>query len=233
MLEFLRGKVSDRKFRLFALACCRRIRGQITDDRSRDAIAFVERHAEVGLARRRGRPAVERASLAVCQEVNVKMSQTPDPVARATCLVTANASHAARATLMGDAYLAALWAADFAANAAAWGLLIASGSPSPADFDPTARVPEEGEQVRLLRDIAGDPFRPRAPVDPTLLSWNDGIAQKLARTIYEGHRFSDMPVLADALEEAGCQDQGILGHCRSGGEHVRGCWVVDLLLGKG
>ena len=41
-----------------------------------------------------------------------------------------------------------------------------------------------------------------------------------------------MPILADALEDAGCTNQDILNHCRGGGEHVRGCWVVDLLLGK-
>jgi hypothetical protein len=50
--------------------------------------------------------------------------------------------------------------------------------------------------------------------------------------MYDSRDFSDMPVLADALEEAGCRDAEILGHCKSGGEHVRGCWVVDLLLGK-
>jgi hypothetical protein len=52
----------------------------------------------------------------------------------------------------------------------------------------------------------------------------------MAQRMYDSRDFSDMPVLADALEEAGCQDQDILGHCRAGGEHVRGCWVIDLLL---
>jgi hypothetical protein len=55
----------------------------------------------------------------------------------------------------------------------------------------------------------------------------------MAQTIYEKRAFDHMPILADALEEAGCRNQGILGHYRSGDEHVRGCWVVDLLLGKG
>ena len=54
----------------------------------------------------------------------------------------------------------------------------------------------------------------------------------MSRRMYDARDFSDMPVLADALEEAGCNDADILGHCRSGGEHVRGCWVIDLLLGK-
>jgi hypothetical protein len=55
---------------------------------------------------------------------------------------------------------------------------------------------------------------------------------KLAQTIYEARRFDPMPVLADALEEAGCTDADLLAHCRSGGGHLRGCWAVDLLLGK-
>jgi hypothetical protein len=55
---------------------------------------------------------------------------------------------------------------------------------------------------------------------------------KLSRAIYDDRAFDRLPVLADALEDAGCTDRTILAHCRSGGEHVRGCWVVDLLLGK-
>jgi hypothetical protein len=56
---------------------------------------------------------------------------------------------------------------------------------------------------------------------------------KLAAAIYAERAFDRLPVLADALEDAGCTDAEILGHCRAGGEHVRGCWVVDLVLGKG
>jgi hypothetical protein len=55
---------------------------------------------------------------------------------------------------------------------------------------------------------------------------------QLARSLYEERRFEDMPVLADALEEAGCQDAAVLEHCRGPGPHVRGCWVLDVVLGK-
>jgi hypothetical protein len=79
-----------------------------------------------------------------------------------------------------------------------------------------------------LRDIFGNPFRP-VTLDPT---WRTPEVLLLARSLYEERRFEDMPVLADALEEAGCQNPDILAHCRQPGEHVRGCWVVDLLLGK-
>jgi hypothetical protein len=83
----------------------------------------------------------------------------------------------------------------------------------------------------LLRDFLGNPFRPVAII-PSRKSWRGGLLVSVARRMYDSRDFGDMPVLADALEEAGCQDQDILGHCRSGGEHVRGCWVIDLILGN-
>src|SRR5437762_722095 len=60
----------------------------------------------------------------------------------------------------------------------------------------------------------------------------DGIIPRLAQAVYEERAFERLPVLADALEEAGCTDAAILDHCRSPGPHARGCWVVDLLLGR-
>jgi hypothetical protein len=85
--------------------------------------------------------------------------------------------------------------------------------------------------LALLRDIVGNPFRkPKLP--RAVLKWNDRTLPRLAQAIFDERRFADMPVLADALEEAGCADQNILSHCRGGSTHVRGCWVVDLLLQK-
>jgi hypothetical protein len=63
-------------------------------------------------------------------------------------------------------------------------------------------------------------------------SWSDGIVPKLGQAIYAERRFNHLPILADAFEEAGCTNAGILNHCRLPGEHVRGCWVIDLILGK-
>src|SRR5262249_60028660 len=87
-------------------------------------------------------------------------------------------------------------------------------------------------QSTLLREIFGNPFRPTPALYPRWLAWNDGTVAKLAAAIYDGRRFADLPILADALEEAGCTDAAMLAHCRGGGEHVRGCWVVDLLTGR-
>jgi hypothetical protein len=79
--------------------------------------------------------------------------------------------------------------------------------------------------VRLLRELFGNPFRPVA-FDT---SWLTPIVTALAQAIYADRAFDRLPILADALEDAGCTNQDILAHCRGGGEHVRGCWVVDLL----
>ncbi len=88
------------------------------------------------------------------------------------------------------------------------------------------------QACRLLRDLFDNPFRPAAVVPRSVLRWNDGTVPKLAQAIYEEKALDRLPILGDALEEAGWADGAGLSHCRSGGEHVRGCWVVDLLLGK-
>jgi len=98
----------------------------------------------------------------------------------------------------------------------------------PRDVVEHAYVQEEIAQCHLLRDIFGNPFRPVTP-DSTWLTSN---VTALAQAIYDERAFDRMPILADALEDAGCTNQEILAHCRGVGAHVRGCWVVDLLLGK-
>jgi hypothetical protein len=85
-------------------------------------------------------------------------------------------------------------------------------------------------QLSLLRDIVGNPFRP-VPIQPEWLFWQDRLIPQLARAMYAERRFAELPVLADALEDAGCDEQAILGHLRAPAVHVRGCWAVDLLVG--
>jgi hypothetical protein len=69
-------------------------------------------------------------------------------------------------------------------------------------------------------------------MESPILAWRDSTIRKLAKSIYDDRAFDRLPLLADALEEAGCTDADILAHCRGDGPHVRGCWVVDLILGK-
>ncbi len=85
-----------------------------------------------------------------------------------------------------------------------------------------------GKYVHWLHDIFGNPFRP-ITIDPR---WQTETVVALATGIYTERAFDRMPILADALEEVGCDHADILAHCRGDGAHVRGCWVVDLLLGK-
>jgi hypothetical protein len=92
--------------------------------------------------------------------------------------------------------------------------------------------PEPVSQVKCLPELF-NPFRGRRSVDPAWLCWNGGTVRRLAQALYDERAFDRLPALADALEEAGCGDAKILGHLRSPGPHVRGCWAVDLLLGKG
>ncbi|VTR96030.1 Uncharacterized protein OS=Sorangium cellulosum (strain So ce56) GN=sce5710 PE=4 SV=1 [Gemmata massiliana] len=87
---------------------------------------------------------------------------------------------------------------------------------------------EGGWSVAMARDIFGNPFRPVA-FSP---SWRTSTAVALASQMYESRDFGALPILADALQDAGCDSAEVLDHCRGPGPHVRGCWVVDLVLGK-
>ena len=81
----------------------------------------------------------------------------------------------------------------------------------------------------VIRDIFGNPFRPVA-IDP---AWRTTTAVAIGKGMYDSRDFSAMPILADALQDAGCDNDDVLAHCRAeNGIHVRGCWVVDLVLGK-
>jgi len=94
------------------------------------------------------------------------------------------------------------------------------------------RRAERRWQCNLLRDLFGPlPFRP-VVIDPDWQECHDGSVARLAQAMYDERAFDELPILADSLEDAGCDNADILAHCRSGGEHVRGCWVVDLVLGK-
>jgi hypothetical protein len=118
-----------------------------------------------------------------------------------------------------------------AANAAVYRAFCEAVSVGGRRVQGSPRQAELIAQARFAHDIFGNPFRPTV-LDPAWLALNDGAVRKVAQVIYDERRFADLPILADALEDAGCIDAAILAHCRGPGEHVRGCWVVDLLLGR-
>ncbi|MBA4067952.1 MAG: hypothetical protein C0501_30465 [Isosphaera sp.] len=89
--------------------------------------------------------------------------------------------------------------------------------------------PTRAEFCGLFREIFGNPFRPVSSAP----EWRTSTAVALASQMYEVRDFAAMPILADALQDAGCENDDVLAHCRDeNATHVRGCWVVDLVLGK-
>jgi hypothetical protein len=88
---------------------------------------------------------------------------------------------------------------------------------------------EEAEQRSILREVFGNPARPPR-VMPNWLTWNNGTVRKLAQGIYDERAFDRLPILADALEDAGCGDADLLDHLRGPGPHLPGCWALDAVL---
>jgi hypothetical protein len=214
MLNHLRGRVSDRKLRLFAVACCRHIWELLPDERSRSAVEVAEQYAD-GLASQRQRGAARAAALGAAGRYQRQ---------------EAWAAYWAASRNLGDSIWNTCEAAVEATARAAAFSAGAVGVDQAAAWD-AARAAGARHQAALLREIFGNLQRSTG-IDPSWLSWNDGLVRELARTVYEERRFDDLPILADALEEAGCIDQTLLAHCRSPAVHVRGCWAIDLLLGK-
>jgi hypothetical protein len=216
MLAFLDGKVSDRKLRLFAAGCCRRVWHLLADERTRAAVAAAERYADRWVRWKKLRAA--QALLATLHDAGRMESRT-------SC-----ALHAAAYACQGREELSK--AAEMAAWAVFYDVAAAAGPVRAAE----AEDAERASQCALLRDLF--PFRPGA-LDRALSAYQDGLIPRLAQAIYDKRDPESglldnacLAVLADALAEAGCCDPAILDHCRQPGEHYRGCFVVDAILGK-
>ncbi len=202
-------RFSDRKWRLFGVACVRRVSHVFKDERTCGLVEVVERLADGLLAE---------------EEVKQHWGNARNPPNKDTefpenCPPDEEVARCAFQALVAIPFGAA--DASRTADSARWARR-------------AARHPEQEEQaqVALLRDIFGNPYRPAGTPDPVLKAWNDGVVVKLAQAIYEEGAFDRLPILADALEEAGYADVELVDHCRKGGLHARGCWAVDLLLGK-
>jgi hypothetical protein len=216
LFAFASAWLSDRKRRLLAVACCRRFAHLFADRRSRDALVVAERFAE-GTASELERQLAEEAAF----DAHIEMRESRlggdglIPWSRQAELLT----HAAALAISVGRFHA-----EDAADYARWALACSAGW--------RAEQEEEIVQCRLLREVVGPlPFHP-VRIEPAWLALDDQSVWRLARAIYEERAFADLPILADALEEAGCTDARLLDHCREPGEHIPGCWAVDLVLGR-
>jgi hypothetical protein len=207
MLEFLRGKVSDRKLRLFACACCRRVRHLLNMESGQTLAEISERYAD---------------RLATEGELEAALAKADDDFETVDHR-TQSGEDAASATL-----LAAVRGVTYASDAAWYSTKAVGYTASSHGGKCIAEAAERHGQADLLRGIFGNPFR-LVSLDP---AWQTPTVLALAQSIYDQRAFERLPELADALEKAGCTNAYLLAHCRQPGPHVRGCWVVDLILGK-
>jgi hypothetical protein len=228
MLRFLGDRLTPRKARLFAGACHRRVRHVPGgDDDLPGAVDSLERYAN-GPVGGQEPGAVEQAEQVLIGPANRGWQSTP--------WVEHAASYAADlATWPESQRLEAAYVAAFPGRSEDPLAARTARDRAEAAYH-RAVAAERGEQCRLLRDIVGNPYRP-VTLSP---AWQTPQVVALAQAAYEQRErpagtleATRLAVLADALEEAGCAQADLLGHLRGPGPHVRGCWAVDLLLGKG
>lgn len=213
--------VPERKLRLYACACCRRVENLVAGSKYQELLTLSERYADEGRKPAQFDELVRDLRNQLGHVTTMDAVFNPVDAAREAVLRTTESAPSYSAEYYqsrGDVPYPS-WAAAYARLA-----VVGEGYSQ-------LETAECRKQLTVLRDIIGNPFRP-IPVDPAWLAWNDGTVVKLAQGIYDERAFDRLPVLADALEEAGCRDADMLAHCRQAGEHVRGCWVVDLILDK-
>lgn len=209
ILDFLAASyrhLSERKLRLFAAYCCRNILHPETEEAVRRAVDLGETYAE-------GRASASDLYAADGPVAGVWLETFgSDRVSAAAYCLTQYG--------VENPLLAAQGASENGIDAAR----LHAG---------TGRAESEATlQSVWLRDIFPSPFRPKF-VNRDWFAWNEATATTLAEQRYASQDFSAMPILADALQDAGCDNDDVLGHCRdANATHVRGCWVCDLVLGK-
>jgi hypothetical protein len=208
MIALLRRRLSPRQWRLFACACCRQLWPLLDDASARRGVELAEARADGA--------ASDAQCQAVCAEVQSAMNANVPrwTLYRAACDALAGDVGRAKAEDVARSV-------GLAAHRATGDLGVRRAQPS------------------LLRDIAGNPFRPAPPLAPAVLAWNDGTVVRLDQATYDERHMpagtldaGRLGVLADALLDAGCEDEELVRHLREPGADVRGCWAVDVILGK-
>jgi hypothetical protein len=231
MFESLGAARTERKSRLFVVACLRRIWAILDDERSRRLVEIAERHLE-GAATDDEWATSTSDAVHVHQEAaertmrlpSAGVGRSPEYDTAATRVVWAFGVAIGLGRGVVDTRFPTL--EEQVLRVISQASSVFSKPPLPTDELYNAELLA---QCHLLRDIFGTLFRP-ATFSP---AWRTDTVLSLAGQMYESRDFGAMPILADALQDAGCDNDDILGHCRdANATHVRGCWVVDLVLGK-
>ena len=211
MIRAVRDRVGTRKWRLFCCAVCRAIWDRVTDERLRGAVEAAEQFAD-------GHGETEFDS--ACASASFIHREYE---AARTCGESVGLNFFPMVAVLHAV-------ARVVHPTAAIGFMREEPRPGETTEERDARYARARLKNRaLLHDMLGPlPFRPVA-FSP---EWRTPTAVALARGMYDSRDFGAMPILADALQDAGCDSGNVLEHCRGPGPHVRGCWVVDLVLGK-
>jgi hypothetical protein len=240
LLDELQARGWLRKLQLFACACCRRLGRLLDEARVRGLLDRVEVWADQAVPQPRWVALHQEILDHRCGEVILSVPWCAEALGfAARNPMTASDAASAASTAAEAEQLIAEESDEAYAFVERWARH--TGDPPGLEADEYAMTWDDyvtriGETVRdaqlqLLREIAGNPFRPE-PIDPSWLSWQQGTILSMARSIYEDRAWDRMPVLGDALEDAGCTNAVILAHCHEDGPHARGCWLVDSLLNK-
>jgi hypothetical protein len=212
-----RRKRGRRRLRMFACACVRGIRPLLRHPGSREALYRAECYADGTSTDQELATAATAARRALAKENSSNDAAAWQAAEAARHLTVKRFDDGDRLSVRHAVTSAAV----------AWALDRVRSTPALIhDVEVTVR---QATHAAWLRDIFGNPFR-HATLDP---DWRTTTALQLAQGIYDSRDFTSMPILADALQDAGCENAGILNHCRENHPHVLGCWVVDLVLGKG
>lgn len=231
MVTLAAGRLSDRKLDLFNLWCCHVLRPYLRDRRTVAAVRFAEQQMDEGWPDTAERAAVRSAAKQAVEELAYWAHRCPrTPAEYRARRVYAQAALVAQQAVGNDLpSRGVLSNSEYTATAYAWAN-DDSRSAAPDDSPAIQALREKHlrRQTSIFREIIGNPFRP-VEFDPR---WRTDDVIGLARAAYEDGAFDRLPMLADALMDVGCDDEVILSHCRSAGPHTRGCWVVDLVLGR-
>ncbi len=231
LLAFAEAQSSDRKLRLFALACCRAAGELVAEGVRREALDVAERHAD-GEA---SGAELGAAMKTLYTESNMSSSAAGELNRAIRCAVARRTSGQVCARLVPEPVARAVADAAELGRSRAWRLRIVPYKTA-AELVPPDSIRDATFAVhrRLQAAIARDILRgPAAPSATAFAPWLSPTVVGVAEAIYHNRSYADLLILADALEEAGCDHAAVLGHCRGPGQHWRGCWVLDALTGRG